>query len=292
MVLDYHGYSSLGNYYRIMPFHSASAVLDFQSPTVSQEDPSTSGVSTKESSNVLQDAISPYFSEHLHYPERRLGKGPKKITSALDRVYAISSQKMFTHFRKQKEDKEKQEEEKQKKRLDKQKQSMESAGSKRKSQTRRPPKKRCSTLVDVDVETSSNEEEANSVHDTSDESLNLDDGGDFGIKLPLEEPVDNSWVGVKIERVQASTSGRQQTPSFEVFIGKVISSDDGGLTVSFLRQKSETFYYFPDVEDSSYPVHRNEVVVLDNPGTLVQNRLQGFTFPSGIRASITSYFQK
>lgn len=70
----------------------------------------------------------------------------------------------------------------------------------------------------------------------------------------MEEPAEKAWVGVKVEKVQASTSGRLQTPSFKIYIGKILDSDDGGVNVSLL--KTDAFCFLPDVEDSSYPVHK------------------------------------
>ena len=109
-------------------------------------------------------------------------------------------------------------------------------------------------------------------------------------KLSLTEPVNDSWVGVKIAKESTSGSGRLCKPSFEVYIGRVQAIDSEGMTVSFLREKSTGFFYFPDQEDISYPVFRSEVVVLDPPKPILRNRLAGFQFTSNIKLSMKSYF--
>ena len=226
----------------------------------------------------------------------------------MDRIYAISSDKMVEEFKRQRNEKARKEEEKMKKRLDKQKKQLEkqknqletqqktqtNTARKRKTKSSKPPKKSCPPHITEDIASSTDEEDVLSIHDSSDDSIDLDDGGEFGIKLPLQEPSINSWVGVKVERSHASTSSRPHSGqlSFEIYIGKVIDSNDEGMTVSFLKQKNETFYFFPDVEDSSCPVYKDEVVVLDDPVTKVMNRSAGFVFPSAIKSSIASYFQK
>ena len=58
-----------------------------------------------------------------------------------------------------------------------------------------------------------------SLHDTSDDSLDLMPVDDVlpCIKLPLEKPVIDSWVGVKINRTCTSSKWRK-TKQFEVYI--------------------------------------------------------------------------
>lgn len=100
----------------------------------------------------------------------------------------------------------------------------------------RPPRKRCPLVLDV-TEDSLIKKSEYCGHASSDYTIILDDGGKFGIKLPLEEPVEKSWVGVKVQRALTSMSGRQQKASFQVFFGKVLPRDDSGLLVSLFDGK-------------------------------------------------------
>ena len=98
------------------------------------------------------------------------------------------------------------------------------------------------------------------------------------------------WIWVKVAKEETSGRGRLCKPSFEVYIGRVQDIDSEGMTVSFVKEKSTGFFFFPDQEDVSYPVLRSEVVVLDPPKPILRNRLAGFQFPSDIIMSIRSYF--
>lgn len=153
-----------------MPFDSSTPVPDFQriqpsSTASSLEDLSRSSfphvcLRSVPGPSDMPDAtqnmsdrslpISPYFHKHNFYPERRPGKGPQKITTVLDRVYAISSTKMVEEFQRQKKEKIRQDEEKQKKQLEKKNRQRNITGTKRKSQMSRQPKKSCPPLVTKD----------------------------------------------------------------------------------------------------------------------------------------------
>ena len=93
-----------------------------------------------------------------------------------------------------------------KKQLEAQQKTQTNPARKRKTKSSKPQKKSCPPHITEDIASSTDEEDVLSIHDSSDDSINLDDGGEFGIKLPLQEPSRNSWVGVKVERSHASTS--------------------------------------------------------------------------------------
>lgn len=313
MIVDCAGYSSIREYYyNSLPLHtsqphfqgsqrpsapsSAAYVASVSSPSASSTPtPGSSQCNPGQDQGNTKLPISPAFRCFNFYPERRAGKGPKKVKTVLDRVYALSSSKMVEELQRQRNEKQSQEEEeKQRKLAEKQSKQKKSTGPKRKVPSTRP-KKICAPPATEDTDSNSSDELAieEIVNNSSDDSIDIDDGGDFGIKLPLEDPQQYSWVGVKVDKVQPSTSGRAQTSLFEIYIGKVLEvNDDGGFTVSFLKQKTDTFYFFPQIEDVSYPVHKDEMVVIDSPISQVQNRLMGFVFPSGIKLSCKSYFQK
>ena len=85
----------------------------------------------------------------------------------------------------------------------------------------------------------------------------------------MAEPVNDSWIWVKVEKEETSGRGRLYKPSFEVYIGRVQSIDREGMTVSFVKEKcTVVVFYIPDQEDVSYPVLWSEVVVLDPPKPL------------------------
>lgn len=297
MILEYKGYSDLRKRYQSLPFHSVSRPLEFRRSLPSLVDvvgpsspdlidlstPGPSGI-TSPRTGASPPSISPLFAQHRFYPERRPGKGPKVVRNVLDRVYAISSQQMVDQLLRQKEDKDKKEEEKKKRKCERTK----------KSTTKAKKTKTASNAGKTPdpVPVLSSEDEHISLHDSSDSTLILDDGGEFGIQLPLAEPVNDSWIGVKVEKEETSGRGRVYKPSFEIYIGRVQSIDSEGMTVSFVREKSTGFFFFPDQEDISYPVLRSEVVVLDPPKPLLRNRLGGFQFPSDIITSIRSYFAR
>lgn len=68
--------------------------------------------------------------------------------------------------------------------------------------------------------------------------------------------------------------------------------DEGGLTVSFLKEKQKDFFVTPDTEELSYPVKREEVVVLEPPVSVCDNRTYGFKFDKNMRLSVKAYFAK
>lgn len=119
----------------------------------------------------------------------------------------------------------------------------------------------------------------------------MDGGGDFGIKLSFAEPAKDDWVGVKVEKHQVSGRGRVQMPPFKVYMYWK-NTNSVGMMVSFAKEKCKGFFYFPDVEDLSYPVLWSEIVVLNSPKPLLQNCLAGFQFPNAIMTSITAYSSK
>ena len=65
-----------------------------------------------------------------------------------------------------------------------------------------------------------------SLHDTTDDSL--------GLEIPLEEPVLNSWVGVKVNKVCITSKGRNTNP-FEVYMARV-SPTTGSWIMNFLER--------------------------------------------------------
>ena len=67
---------------------------------------------------------------------------------------------------------------------------------------------------------------------------------------------------------------------------------DGLLTVSFLKEKYTAFYVTPDKEELSYPVQRHQVVMLEAPEYVAENRTFGFRFHKNIKLAIQAYFAK
>lgn len=66
--------------------------------------------------------------------------------------------------------------------------------------------------------------------------------------------------------------------------------DHEGYAVSFLKEVSPGFFMCPDNEDISYPVLRNELVVLREPERVTQSRKFGFKFPETACETINKYF--
>ena len=62
------------------------------------------------------------------------------------------------------------------------------------------------------------------------------------------------------------------------------------MTVSFLKEKQTGFYVMPDTEDLSYSVKRNEVVVLEAPDHVCEQRTYGFMFNKNVKEAIQAYF--
>lgn len=62
--------------------------------------------------------------------------------------------------------------------------------------------------------------------------------------------------------------------------------------MAFLKEKSEDFYVAPEVEEVSYPVHQEEMVVLDAPEPVTKARQFGFQFPFSLKTALRSYFAK
>ena len=60
--------------------------------------------------------------------------------------------------------------------------------------------------------------------------------------------------------------------------------------MSFLKEKQAGLYVMPDTEDLSYPVKREEVVVLEAPSYVCENRTYGFRFNNSSKAAIEAYF--
>ena len=65
-----------------------------------------------------------------------------------------------------------------------------------------------------------------------------------------------------------------------------------GLAVTFLKEVSPGFYVYPDVEDISFPVHRREVVELQEPQAATIQRKYGFKFNSSIKSAIVSVLNR
>ena len=61
--------------------------------------------------------------------------------------------------------------------------------------------------------------------------------------------------------------------------------------MSFLKEKSNEFYIVPDVEEVSYPVHQQEMVVLEVPELLQKASAFGFQFPLSLKNVLRSYLQ-
>ena len=67
---------------------------------------------------------------------------------------------------------------------------------------------------------------------------------------------------------------------------------DEGLAVQFLKETSPGFYIYPDMEDISFPVLRQEVVVLQEPESKTVQRKFGFMFNTDIKTAIMSVLNK
>ncbi|KAK3870851.1 hypothetical protein Pcinc_023962 [Petrolisthes cinctipes] len=66
--------------------------------------------------------------------------------------------------------------------------------------------------------------------------------------------------------------------------------DEEGLTVSFLKEKHKDFFVTPDKEELSYPVKREEVVVLEPPVSVCENRTYGFKYHKNMKLAVQAYF--
>ena len=106
----------------------------------------------------------------------------------------------------------------------------------------------------------------------------------------MKEPERESWIGIKVQKVVKSKKGRNLTP-FEVYIGKVKDIDEENqFTVSFVRERSYAFYYHPEEEEISYPVLRDEIVVLEEPNYETKFRISGYQFPLKVLDDIRNNF--
>lgn len=147
------------------------------------------------------------------------------------------------------------------------------------------------------------------------------------IKLSLEEPSLISWISVKVckshkgrlqkpyevytARVSIMTLStiyfifsnlglavtlltrprpipRQNIQTYSLHM-QVKQVNDEGLTVSF-KEKHDNFYVRPEKEELSYPIKREEVVVLKAPTSVNENRTNGFRFGKHTKTALQSYF--
>ncbi|KAK3870850.1 hypothetical protein Pcinc_023962 [Petrolisthes cinctipes] len=75
-----------------------------------------------------------------------------------------------------------------------------------------------------------------------------------------------------------------------MMIHQVKQVDEEGLTVSFLKEKHKDFFVTPDKEELSYPVKREEVVVLEPPVSVCENRTYGFKYHKNMKLAVQAYF--
>ena len=117
MVLDYVGYSSLLEKYVKVHFEQESREDFACTPSndssrheVSQFDltcmPNSSSSSSTPQSTPKASSISSVMLQHKSYPERRPGRSPKRLRTALDRIFSLPSKKFIQELQKQKNVKE------------------------------------------------------------------------------------------------------------------------------------------------------------------------------------------
>ena len=172
LILDYRGYSGLLDHYNSLPFHRDKHVPDYNRsvglpstassleqltsspspvPSTSRTSPIPGPSSTpdqEQSTSMLH--ISPFFHNFNFYPERRPGKGPKKLNTVLDRVYAISSttKMVVEEFKRQRQIERRKKRRKsdvinRKNNLRSRKNSLKNKNLWRLKETNKPPKKSC-----------------------------------------------------------------------------------------------------------------------------------------------------
>ena len=303
MVLDFNGYKcqQLREKYRRIDFAQSTQLLDFQKqltpkhrtpiqPTTSSAVPPYSTPSTNAPRNT--SSISRIMLSHKFYPERRPGHGPKRVRDDLDRTFSISSTKMIEALKLRKD-----------KQAGKRKIGTKRRGinKTRKNLTNKRQKTTASSSSSIpsqSILSSSSEENSEnegineqdiSIHDTSDDSIDIGPIN-YSIRVPLQEPREGSWIGIKVQKLVKSKKGRNITP-FEVYIGKVKEIDEEGqFKVCFVREKNNAFYYDPEEEEISYPVMRQEIVSLDEPSYETKFRISGYQFPSKVLDDIRNYF--
>lgn len=136
------------------------------------------------------------------------------VRGVLDRVYVISSRKMVEQFKRQKEEKELQENEK-KRTTEKASRPRPKKSTTSKAKTGKASKPLPNRPRPMPSRASSSEDDSvvnMSLHDDSSNdssiSVDVDGGGEFGIKLPLAEQAKDDWVVVKVEKQQVS--GRER----------------------------------------------------------------------------------
>lgn len=301
LVLEYRGYTHILTEYMSVPFTTESPPVEFQGnprPHSSQDESSTQ--TETPSTSGKSSTISPAMKAHMFYPERREGRGPKKIRNIVDRVYSISSFKMVTEYKRLKEEKDKKEQAKGKKRETRKK----GPAPKRKKQIISEPSSEeedsPTEALEYDMETGPSGlsrsagvgdigDDQISLNDSSDESLNCD-GDNFGYGITREEPKLDSWVGVKLEKGVLSCKGRKVTP-FEVYIARITKVEEDGFEISFLKERSPGFYVVPDYAELSYPHRACELAVLEPPNPECRGRVNGFAFTTSIKEILISHFK-
>ncbi|KAK7066197.1 hypothetical protein SK128_002967, partial [Halocaridina rubra] len=151
-------------------------------------------------STYTPTAISPAMMKYQFYPERRPGKGPKKIRYVMDRVYSISSLKIIGELKKLKEDKDKNKQSRNEKQLarevltQRKKKRVETDSSDKEvvhediSDNKEPPEVSDAVAGPSGVSRAnvSSDEELMSLHDSSDESLHCEIV--LGLALPWRNP--------------------------------------------------------------------------------------------------------
>ena len=110
MVLDYVGYASLLEKYVKVPFEQESRKDFARTPSndssrheVSQFDltctPNSSSSSFTPQSTPKASSISSVMLQHKFYLERRPGRSPKRLRTALDRTFSLPSKNLYRNFR-------------------------------------------------------------------------------------------------------------------------------------------------------------------------------------------------
>ncbi|XP_064098554.1 uncharacterized protein LOC135209721 [Macrobrachium nipponense] len=252
-----------------LPFLSSPPSTSYATP-----EPQVTPVLQRAPTKTTPSTLSSAFKTFNFYPERRQGQGPKRPRNEMDRTFAITSDKAIRALKMQMEER------------------------KAKIQKKGIRGRRTGRIKKVPPKPASSSDSENSdvplplSVDSSDDDIDLEqDPHSLCIKVPMTEPEVDSWVGVKVEKVATSTKGRKHKP-FEIYIGRVKDVQEQGLAVTFLKEVSPGFYVYPDIEDISFPVHRREVVELQEPQAATIQRKYGFKFNSSIKSAIVSVLNR
>ena len=122
---------------------------------------------------------------------------------------------MVEQLKRQKDQKEREENEKKRRQQEK--------ASKQKKPTQKTKRVKVSETRPQPVVSSSDDDDNVSIHDSSDDcSVDMDGGGDFGITLPLAEPTNDDWIGVKVEMQQVGyqEGGESRSPLLKYILAE------------------------------------------------------------------------